>query len=79
MKKAFLLVAIAATLSGCASTAANLQRETARSIGDVSPDAVTVRNIDRGVTSVNWDADSPKGAYSCGADDMVRRVNCVKK
>ena len=76
-----LLIALAFTivLGGCASTGENLQRETARNIGDVHPDKVTVSNINRGVTSVRWDADTPKGPYSCSADDMVRRVHCVKK
>jgi hypothetical protein len=66
-------------LGGCASTTENLQRETARNIGDVHPDKVTVQNVKRGVTSVSWEADTPKGAFSCSADDMVRRVHCVKK
>src|SRR5713101_5225894 len=42
----------------CASTPENLQRETARYIGDVSPDQVKVSNIKRGVTDVKWEADT---------------------
>ncbi len=64
---------------GGASTAENLQRETARNIGDVHPDKVSVSNVKRGVTSVSWEAETPKGPYSCNADDMVRRVHCVKR
>jgi hypothetical protein len=33
----------------CASTDENLQRETARFIGDISPDRVKVSNIQRGI------------------------------
>jgi hypothetical protein len=79
MKKEFLLLSLAVAVVGCASTTENLQRETARSIGDVAPQAVSVLNVNRGVTSVSWEADSPKGSYNCSADDMVRRVLCVKK
>lgn len=64
---------------GCASSMANLQRETARSIGgDILPEQVTISNVDRGATDVKWDAETPVGSYKCYADDMLRRVNCVK-
>jgi tRNA A37 threonylcarbamoyladenosine dehydratase len=79
MRRWFVLLALGAAVVGCASTSENLQRETARNIGDVDPDKVTVSNVNRGVTSVRWDAETPKGPYSCSADDMVRRVHCVKK
>ena len=79
MKKAFLSLYFSVAIGGCASTTENLQRETARSIGDVAPQVVAVKNVNRGVTSVSWEADSQKGVYSCSADDMVRRVHCVKK
>lgn len=70
----------ALTLAACASTNENLQMESARSIGGgVMPDAVKVNNVDRGVSSVKWDAESSKGSYKCSADDMLRRVLCVKK
>lgn len=65
---------------GCASTGDNLQRESARSIGgNVSPEQVTITDIDRGATSVKWKAATPTGNFDCSADDMVRRVLCIKK
>lgn len=64
-------------LSACANTQANLERETARFIGGISSEQVTVSDVDRGATDVNWKAETPKGRFSCEADDMVRRVNCV--
>lgn len=71
---------VAASVIGCASTGDNLQRETARSIGgNISPDQVRVTDVDRGMTSVKWKATAPTGTYDCSADDMVRRVHCVKK
>ncbi len=79
MWRRFALLAVGIAFAGCASTTENLQRETARNIGDVHPDKVTVSNVNRGVTSVSWEAETPKGPYSCSADDMVRRVHCVKK
>ena len=75
----YLLVVATITLVGCASTSANLQRETARSIGYVKPEQVTVSEVKRGITDVRWKADSPKGKYDCSADDMLRRVHCVKE
>jgi hypothetical protein len=80
MKRLFFLVVIVCLLAvGCASTAENLQRETARYIGDISPDQVKVSNIQRGITDVKWEAETPKGRYSCSADDMVRRPYCSQR
>jgi hypothetical protein len=79
MKMALLFLSVVVAVAGCASTTENLQREAARSIGDIEPQAVAIKNVNRGVTSVSWDADSPKGAYSCSADDMVKHVYCIKK
>jgi hypothetical protein len=27
---------------------------------------------------IKWDAETPENKYKCYADDMLRRVNCVK-
>ena len=76
----FLVVGLVGILGACASTGDNLQRETARFIGgNISPEQVTVTDVDRGATSVKWKAATPNGKYDCGADDMVRRVLCTKK
>ena len=74
-----LILGVVVVLAGCASTTANLQRESARAIGDVPPETVKVTNVTRGATSVTWDAESTQGPYGCSADDMIRRVLCVKK
>jgi hypothetical protein len=80
LKETGVVAALVVILSGCASTGDNLQRETARSIGgNVSPDDVTVSDIERGITSVKWKASAPSGKFDCSADDMVRRVLCTKK
>ena len=65
-------------LSACASTETNLQLESARSIGNVLPEDVSINNVDRGLTTVNWNANTKTGFYKCSADDMVRRVLCIK-
>ena len=75
----FSIVVVSLFSVGCASTDENLQRETARFIGDISPDQVKVSNVQRGVTDVKWEAETPKGVYSCSADDMVRRPYCAKR
>ncbi len=67
-------------ITGCASSLNNLSMRTVQSIGNeqmLSSD-ITVTDINRGATRVTWQAHTPKGIYSCEADDMVRRVNCVK-
>lgn len=78
--RAAMVLFLAGAFVGCASTEDNLQRETARSIGgNVAPSQVTVSNIERGATSLKWKAATPYGRYECSADDMVRRVLCIKK
>jgi hypothetical protein len=64
---------------GCASNYANLQRETARTIGtQVLPSQVEVFNVSRGLTSVTWHASAQGRSYACSADDMVKRPYCVE-
>jgi len=64
---------------GCASSGGNIQRESEMSIGDVMPEDVVVTDVQRGASSVKWTATTAKGVYSCSADDMMRRVLCVKR
>lgn len=77
--KRILLGLMAVLFVGCANTDWSLQREAARSMGGVTPDSVKITNVQRGLTTVTWDAESSKGLYKCSADDMVRSVLCVKK
>jgi hypothetical protein len=65
---------------GCASNIQSLQRESARNIGNnLRPNDITILDVERGALNVYWKAKTPDGAtYDCDADDMVRRVNCVK-
>jgi hypothetical protein len=74
-----IVLFIALITAGCANTAANLKRETARYIGGgVTPEQVQISDVKRGMTEVKWTADTPKGKYNCSADDMVRRVYCTE-
>ncbi len=80
MKKILLFIFGVALFASCASSKASLQRATARSVGQntLSGD-YTISNVKRGALNVSWDAKSKDGkCYRCEADDMVRRVNCVK-
>ncbi len=94
MNRFVAVVVVCLSSTGCAITAENLQRETARVIGDISPDQVRVSNIQRGaglvvlrqplinrrrVTDVKWEAETTKGVFSCSADDMMRRAYCSKR
>ena len=80
MKKIFPTIILLSLLAGCMNTSDNLARETARTIGGLRPDQVTISDVKRGMTNVSWVATTPNGAiYDCAADDMVRRVNAVKR
>ena len=73
---ALLLISVV----GCASSPVNLQRETARVLGNrVSPEGVEVSNISRSLMSVTWTATAQGKHYRCSADDMVRRPSCVEE
>ncbi len=79
LKPVFTLIAAIILFAGCASTPENLARETARTIGGLRSDQVNVSDVKRGATHVRWVATTPSGVYDCEADDMVRRVNAVKR
>ncbi len=79
MKALLTIVTAALLLVGCASTSDNLARESARDIGGLRSDQVAISGVKRGVTSVSWIATTPSGVYDCEADDMLRRVNAVKR
>lgn len=76
--RALSLATLTAMLCACASTNDNLQRATAVEIGNTRTGDVTVSDINRKATSVSWTAKAPAGCYECDADDMVRKVHCVK-
>jgi uncharacterized protein YcfL len=81
MKKLFMLCSITLFfVAGCASNMQTLQRESARSIGNnIRPADITITEVKRGALNVDWKATTSEGTtYDCNADDMVRRVNCVK-
>jgi hypothetical protein len=82
LKKVAVVVSIVA-FAGCAVIASNsdaLARETAKSIGGGIPvEKIAVSNVDRGITTVKWQADTPQGSYSCSADDMMHSTYCAKK
>jgi hypothetical protein len=75
----FPVVLVCVLSAGCANTAGDLQRGTARYLGDMSPDHVKVSHIKRGITDVEWEAETPNGVYRCLADEMVRHLLCVKR
>jgi uncharacterized protein YcfL len=68
MKKLLILCPIALFfIAGCASN------------NNLRPSDITITDVNRGAFNVDWKATTPDGTtYDCNADDMVRRVNCVK-
>lgn len=71
----YTILLLTALLAACASTDDALMRESAMSIG-TRADSVQLREVERGATTVTWEAVTSKGVYYCTADDMLRRVNC---
>jgi len=74
----YILLLITLILTACASTPENLQIATAGATGAKLSDVV-INNVNRGATTVTWDALISGQPYICGADDMVRRTTCAKK
>lgn len=72
------LIPLTGLLGGCASSNDNLQRATAQEIGNTLTNDVAVSDVNRKATNVSWKAKAPAGCYQCDADDMVRKVHCVK-
>jgi hypothetical protein len=67
-------------LAGCASFIAGdakLQMETARIIGKIRPEQVTIsnKNLDYTSRTVTWSAATPNGNYSCY---NAVQTDCVK-
>lgn len=81
MKKLLILCPIFLFLIvSCASNIQSLQRESARNIGNnLKPTDITITDVNRSAFNVDWKVTTPDGTtYDCNADDMVRRVNCLK-
>jgi hypothetical protein len=77
MRGVLLLVLL--VIAGCASSPANLQRETARAIGrNVAPQAIDISHINRGFATVSWHAIAHGRTYQCTADDRVHRPYCFE-
>jgi hypothetical protein len=90
-----ILVTALLCVASCATTRydRNVHLKTARAIGGVTSEQVTIRNFHTwmqthsggfalALSSVGgtWDAETPKGPYKCESDDMLKRhVNCVKR
>ena len=90
-----ILVTAMLCVASCTTTRSdeNVRLKTARAIGGVTSEQVKVSNLHtwmgRGgsgfalaVSPVagNWEAETPKGHYRCGSEDMLKRsVNCFKQ
>ena len=88
-----ILVTAMLCVASCTTTRSdeNVRLKTARAIGGVTSEQVTISNLHtwmkKGPTELavspvsgNWEAETPKGHYQCGSDDMLKRgANCVKQ
>lgn len=77
MKTALLLV-LAVVFCSCAASIETLQRVTAQEAGNTLSRDVTIYNVNRGITSISWQAKTMSGCYECDADDLLKRVNCAE-
>src|ERR1700738_4593647 len=87
------LVTAMLCVASCTTTRSDetVRLKTARAIGGVTSEQVTISNLHtwmkKGPTEMavsrvsgNWEAETPKGHYKCGSEDMLKRgVNCVKQ
>lgn len=90
---ATLCVASCTSTSTTTTRYQNVPLKTARAIGGVTPEQVKVSNLHTfmwrqgtGITLAvspvggSWEAQTPKGHYVCGSEDMLkRRVDCIKQ
>ena len=64
-------------LFGCST--AQFQRESAGAIGgDVNPDQVTISDVDQGMTSWKWNANTTSGMYNCSTSLFDNKTLCFK-
>ena len=70
----------------------NVRLKTARAIGGVTSEQVTISNLHTWMmrntsgfemavspVSANWEAETPKGHYQCESYDWLKGANCVKQ
>ena len=91
-----ILVTAMLCVASCTTTTTryeNVPLKTARAIGGVTSEQVKVSNLHTwggggssgfrlAVSPVggNWEAETPKGHYVCGSEDMLKRhVDCFKQ
>lgn len=75
-----IVFAIAFAACTTARSDENVRLETARAVGGVTSDQVTVANLHVGMKTATWEADTRKGHYRCEADDMLKHpANCVEQ
>ena len=89
-----ILVTAMLCVASCSTTRSdeNVRLKTARAIGGVTSEQVTIRNLHTWMkntsgfemavspVSANWEAETPKGHYYCRSDDWLKRsANCIKQ
>ena len=76
------LIAVILVFAACTTARSdeNVRLETAKAIGGITSGQVTISNLDVGMKTATWEADTPLGHYKCESDDMLKRgANCVKQ
>jgi len=77
-----LTLTVSALVAACTTARSdeNVRLETARAIGGITSEQVTITNLNVGMKTATWDAETPLGRYKCESDDMLKRgANCVKQ
>ncbi len=89
-----ILVTAMLCVASCTTTTTryeNVRLKTARAIGGVTSEQVTISNLHTWMktapfpmavspVSANWEAETPKGHYYCRSDDWLKRgANCIKQ
>jgi len=66
-------------LGGCLSTNDGFKRTTANVVGLPSTDGMTISYVYREATRVTWDADTPKGHFTCSKSELLPEAYCNKR
>jgi hypothetical protein len=90
-----ILVTAMLCVASCTTTRSdeNVRLKTARAIGGVTSEQVKISNLHTWMktrpsgfalavspVSENWEAETPKGHYTCESDDWLKRgANCIKR
>lgn len=77
--KALLLGVMVFFLSGCTGMSVDLMNASAHNIGGITPDEVTIADVQRLPGGLTWHAVTKDGLFNCRTQDKPENATCVKQ